>query len=95
MPSPRAAPLGGVVAVLHAACELPECPLLVRQGQDDPGVVPEQGESMYEAMRRAGKTVDCFADIDEGHGFLHTGSLRDQFHRMVEFLTKHNGIQTE
>jgi dipeptidyl aminopeptidase/acylaminoacyl peptidase len=70
-------------------------PLLILQGQDDPGVVPEQGESMYEAMRQAGKTVDYVAFIGEGHGFQHTGSLRDQFHRMIEFLTKHNGIQTE
>ena len=69
-------------------------PLLILQGQDDPGVVPEQGESLYEAMSKEGKTVEYVAYVGEGHGFSHTGSLRDQYHRMDSFLAKHNGTRT-
>ncbi len=70
-------------------------PLLILQGQDDPGVVPEQGETLYDAMIKEGKTVEYVAYIGEGHGFTHTGSLRDQYNRMVAFLTEHNGVHTD
>ena len=65
-------------------------PLLITQGQDDDGVVPEQGESLYKAMKEAGKTVEYLTYIGEGHGYRHIGSLRDLYYRVDNFLTKYN-----
>ncbi len=65
-------------------------PLLILQGSDDDGVVPAQGESLHDAMRQAGKTVDYAIYWGEGHGFRHTGSLRDLYTRTAAFLARHN-----
>jgi dipeptidyl aminopeptidase/acylaminoacyl peptidase len=65
-------------------------PLLILQGQDDDGVVPAQGEALYDAMRKADKTVDYVAYIGEGHGFRHTGSQRDLYTRVDSFLLRYN-----
>jgi dipeptidyl aminopeptidase/acylaminoacyl peptidase len=65
-------------------------PLLILQGLDDDGVMPAQGESLYDAMRNTGKTVDYAAYVGEGHGFRHAGSLRDLYGRVDSFFTKHN-----
>ena len=64
-------------------------PLLILQGQDDDGVVPEQGTSLYEALTDAGKDVDYVAYIGEGHGFRHIGSVRDLYWRVEEFFQRH------
>jgi len=66
-------------------------PLLILQGQDDDGVVPEQGIAFYEALRAAGKDADYFAYIGEGHGFRHTGSLRDLYQRVEAHFRRHLG----
>ena len=65
-------------------------PLLILQGSDDDGVVPAQGESLHDAMKKAGKTVEYAIYWGEGHGFRHTGSRRDLYTRIEAFLTKHN-----
>jgi dipeptidyl aminopeptidase/acylaminoacyl peptidase len=65
-------------------------PLLILQGSDDDGVVPAQGESLYDAMKKAGKFVEYAIYTGEGHGFRHTGSLRDLYTRTENFLGKHN-----
>src|SRR3972149_6190412 len=56
-------------------------PLLILQGSDDDGVVPAQGESLHDAMKKAGKTVEYAIYWGEGHGFRHTGSRRDLYTR--------------
>jgi dipeptidyl aminopeptidase/acylaminoacyl peptidase len=66
-------------------------PLLILQGLDDDGVMPIQGESLYETMRGLGKTVEYVAYVGEGHGFRHTGSLRDLYTRVDAFLMSYNG----
>ncbi len=66
-------------------------PLLILQGMDDDGVMPVQGESLYDAMSKQGKTVEYVAFVGEGHGFRHTGSLRDLYDRVGAFLTRYNG----
>ena len=66
-------------------------PLLILQGLDDDGVMPIQGESLYDALRQLGKTVEYDGYVGEGHGFRHTGSLRDLYTRVEAFLTKYNG----
>jgi dipeptidyl aminopeptidase/acylaminoacyl peptidase len=65
-------------------------PLLLLQGSDDDGVVPAQAESLYDAMKKEGKTVEYAIYWGEGHGFRHTGSLRDLYTRTEAFLAKHN-----
>jgi dipeptidyl aminopeptidase/acylaminoacyl peptidase len=65
-------------------------PLLMVQGMDDDGVLPVQSEALYDAMHQAGKTVEYVAYTGEGHGFRHTGSLRDLYERVEAFLTKYN-----
>ena len=65
-------------------------PLLILQGSDDDGVVPAQGESLHDAMKKAGKVVDYAIYWGEGHGFRHTGSLRDLYTRTERFLNAHN-----
>jgi len=66
-------------------------PLLILQGMDDDGVVPAQGETLYDALHRAQKNVQYVAYVGEGHGFRHTGSERDLFNRVTSFLTEYNG----
>ncbi|HEX5474096.1 MAG TPA: S9 family peptidase [Vicinamibacterales bacterium] len=66
-------------------------PLLILQGTDDDGVVPAQGESLYDAMRKAGKRVEYVAYTGEGHGFRGIGSLRDMYERTLAFLNAVNG----
>jgi dipeptidyl aminopeptidase/acylaminoacyl peptidase len=66
-------------------------PLLILQGMDDDGVMPVQGESLYDAMHQMGKNVEYVAYVGEGHGFRHTGSLRDLYDRVAAFLAKFNG----
>jgi dipeptidyl aminopeptidase/acylaminoacyl peptidase len=66
-------------------------PLLILQGMDDDGVLPVQGESLYDVMHQIGKNVDYVAYVGEGHGFRHTGSLRDLYDRVAAFLSKVNG----
>jgi dipeptidyl aminopeptidase/acylaminoacyl peptidase len=65
-------------------------PLLILQGSDDDGVVPAQGESLHDAMKKAGKTVEYAIYWGEGHGFRHTGSERDLYTRTEAFLSEHN-----
>jgi dipeptidyl aminopeptidase/acylaminoacyl peptidase len=65
-------------------------PLLILQGLDDDGVMPVQGESLYDSMKQLGKTVDYIAYVGEGHGFRHTGSLRDLYERVDAFLQQFN-----
>jgi dipeptidyl aminopeptidase/acylaminoacyl peptidase len=65
-------------------------PLLMVQGMDDDGVLPIQSESLYEALKQAGKTAEYVAFTGEGHGFRHTGSLRDLYERVDAFLGKYN-----
>lgn len=65
-------------------------PLLILQGLDDDGVMPVQGESLYDAMRQLGKTVEYVAFVGEGHGFRHTGSQRDLYDRVGAFLARYN-----
>ncbi|HTK29266.1 MAG TPA: S9 family peptidase, partial [Vicinamibacterales bacterium] len=66
-------------------------PLLMIQGMDDDGVLPAQSETLYDALRAAGKTAEYVAYTGEGHGFRHTGSLRDLYERVAAFLAKYNG----
>ncbi len=65
-------------------------PLLILQGMDDDGVMPVQGESLYDAMHRLGKNVEYVAYVGEGHGFRHTGSLQDLYDRVDGFMSKVN-----
>lgn len=65
-------------------------PLLILQGTDDDGVVPAQGESLYDAMRKAGRTAEYVAFTGEGHGFRQLGSQRDLYQRVLAFLERHN-----
>jgi dipeptidyl aminopeptidase/acylaminoacyl peptidase len=65
-------------------------PLLLLTGLDDDGVVPEQALSLFSAMKKAGKFVEYAAYTGEGHGFRHTGSLRDLYTRVEAFLARHN-----
>ena len=65
-------------------------PLLLLTGLDDDGVVPEQALSLFGAMRKAGTFVEYAAYTGEGHGFRHTGSLRDLYMRVEAFLARHN-----
>jgi dipeptidyl aminopeptidase/acylaminoacyl peptidase len=69
-------------------------PLLILQGLDDDGVLPVQGESLYDAMHRMGKNVNYVAYVGEGHGFRHTGSLRDLYDRVWTFLSTYNAEQS-
>jgi dipeptidyl aminopeptidase/acylaminoacyl peptidase len=66
-------------------------PLLILQGLDDDGVMPIQGESLYDAMHGLAKAVEYVSFVGEGHGFRHTGSLRDEYERVDAFLAKYNG----
>jgi dipeptidyl aminopeptidase/acylaminoacyl peptidase len=65
-------------------------PLLILQGLDDDGVMPVQGESLYDAMHLLGKNVEYVAYVGEGHGFRHTGSLQDLYDRVDAFLANYN-----
>jgi dipeptidyl aminopeptidase/acylaminoacyl peptidase len=75
---------------MHYAAQA-RSPLLILQGLDDDGVMPIQGESLFDEMRKLGKTVEYAAYVGEGHGFKHTGSLRDLYDRVDAFLAKYNG----
>jgi dipeptidyl aminopeptidase/acylaminoacyl peptidase len=66
-------------------------PLLIMQGTDDDGVVPAQGEALYDAMRKAGKRVEYVAYTGEGHGFRGIGSQRDMYERTLAFLEAAHG----
>jgi len=65
-------------------------PLLILQGTDDDGVLPAQGEALYDAMRQAARTVEYVAYTGEGHGFRQLGSQRDLYERVLAFLEAHN-----
>ncbi len=76
-------------AAMHYAAQA-RSPLLILQGLDDDGVMPVQGESLYDAMHALGKNVEYVAYVGEGHGFRHTGSLEDLYDRVDAFLAKYN-----
>jgi dipeptidyl aminopeptidase/acylaminoacyl peptidase len=77
-------------AAIHYAAQA-RSPLLILQGLDDDGVMPVQGESLYDAMHRLGKNVEYVGYVGEGHGFRHTGSLQDLYDRVDGFLSTVNG----
>jgi len=68
-----------------------QAPILILQGADDDGVVPEQGESLYRTLVELGKPASFAIYTGEGHGFRHVGSERDLFVRVTDFLRRHNG----
>ena len=64
--------------------------MLVLQGRDDKVVPLAQSDAMVAAMRSAGAEVEYQVYDGEGHGFRHTGSLRDLYQRVDSFLGRYN-----
>lgn len=70
-------------------------PMLIVHGVDDDGVSPAQSESFFEALNAAGKPAMYVAYTGEGHGFRSTGSLRDLYSRVLDFLAERNPRSAE
>jgi dipeptidyl aminopeptidase/acylaminoacyl peptidase len=72
-----------------------KAPLLIGQGANDPRVKQAESDQIYEALKKAGKTVEYVIYTDEGHGFARPEN-RLHFYAIAEaFLARHLGGRAE
>jgi dipeptidyl aminopeptidase/acylaminoacyl peptidase len=64
-------------------------PLLVLQGDNDPGVTKDQAEKVVEVMKANGRTVEVHFYPGEGHGFDKREDQIDALERTVAWLEKY------
>lgn len=64
-------------------------PLLIMQGANDPRVVDEESEQIFEVLQRKGQDVEYLWFRDEGHGFTKKENRLKSKVVMLEFLNKH------
>jgi dipeptidyl aminopeptidase/acylaminoacyl peptidase len=64
-------------------------PLLVLQGDNDPGVTKDQAEKVVEVMKANGRTVEAHFYPGEGHGFDKREDLIDALERTVAWFEKY------
>jgi dipeptidyl aminopeptidase/acylaminoacyl peptidase len=64
-------------------------PLLVLQGENDPGVTKDQAEKVVEVMRANGRTVEAHFYPGEGHGFDKREDQIDALERTVAWMKKY------
>jgi dipeptidyl aminopeptidase/acylaminoacyl peptidase len=70
-------------------------PLLIGQGAKDPRVTQKESDSMVEALRKRGVSVEYVVYPDEGHGFQRPPNRLDFFGKAETFLAKHLGGRAE
>ncbi len=63
-------------------------PLLVLQGDADKVVPPAQAQSVVDAVRAAGGTVDHHVYAGEGHGWSRPETVTDELERVQAFLER-------
>jgi len=67
-----------------------KAPVLLLHGRDDTVVLYEQSEIMFEAMRRAGKTVKMTPLEGEDHWLSFPSTRRQMLTETIEFIEEHN-----
>jgi dipeptidyl aminopeptidase/acylaminoacyl peptidase len=65
-------------------------PILLIHGKDDTVVPYDQSDDMYEALRRAAKSVEFVKLKHEDHWLSHSGTRLQMLQATVAFLRKHN-----
>ncbi|HEY0558331.1 MAG TPA: S9 family peptidase [Thermoanaerobaculia bacterium] len=86
-PEKDADALRRISPLFHA--EQIERPLLVLQGANDPRVLKEESDSIVEAVKKKGGTVEYLVFEGEGHGFHHKESQKRAYEAMLAFLDKY------
>jgi dipeptidyl aminopeptidase/acylaminoacyl peptidase len=66
-----------------------KAPLLIMQGANDPRVVDEESEQIFEALKAKGLDVEYLWFEDEGHGFTKKENRLLSMVVMLDFLNKH------
>jgi dipeptidyl aminopeptidase/acylaminoacyl peptidase len=64
-------------------------PLLVLQGANDTNVPRVESDTVVNALRARGRTVEYVVYPDEGHGFTHRVHRIDSIERTVSFFARH------
>ncbi|HDR8110116.1 TPA: S9 family peptidase [Bacillus cereus] len=64
-------------------------PLLIIQGANDPRVVKEESDQIFQALQKQGVDVEYLVLDDEGHGFSKKENEIYVYRRITEFLAKH------
>jgi dipeptidyl aminopeptidase/acylaminoacyl peptidase len=64
-------------------------PLLVLQGDNDPGVTKDQAEKVVDVLKTNGRTVEAHFYPGEGHGFVKRENQIDALERTVAWLEKY------
>jgi dipeptidyl aminopeptidase/acylaminoacyl peptidase len=72
--------------VTHAAAI--KVPMLVLQGDADNVVPPEQAQTMVDAIRAGGGTVEHHVYAGEGHGWSRPETVTDELERVETFLNR-------
>ncbi len=66
-----------------------KAPLLIMQGANDPRVVDEESEQIFDKLKEKGLDVEYLWFPDEGHGFTKKDNRLKSNVVMLEFLNKH------
>lgn len=86
-PLPEAAALYRERSPVNHAAEI-SVPLLVLQGDRDNTVPKAQADTLVDALRRAGATVEYHVYEGEGHGWSKPETVADELERAEKFLTR-------
>jgi dipeptidyl aminopeptidase/acylaminoacyl peptidase len=86
-PLPEAAALYRERSPVNHVAEI-TVPLLVLQGDRDNTVPKAQADSLVEALRRKGSTVEYHVYEGEGHGWSKPETVADELERAEKFLTR-------
>jgi dipeptidyl aminopeptidase/acylaminoacyl peptidase len=86
-PLPEAAALYRERSPVNHAADI-TVPLLVLQGDRDNTVPKAQADTLVDALRRAGATVEYHVYEGEGHGWSKPETVADELERAEKFLTR-------
>lgn len=91
-PYPERADLYRARSPIHFVDRL-NCPLIIFQGLEDRVVLPEQAQSMYEAVRRKGLPVACVFFEGEQHGLRRAESIKRALEAELYFYSRVFGFE--
>lgn len=71
-----------------------DAPLMVIHGKNDPRVPVSEAEQVAHAVESWGLKVELLIYDDEGHGLAKRANRLDAYHRVVQFLMRHLGPES-
>jgi dipeptidyl aminopeptidase/acylaminoacyl peptidase len=70
------------------------CPIIFFQGMNDKVVLPNQAQSMVEALRKKGLPVAYMPFEGEGHGFRQAANIKRALEAELYFYSRVFGFET-